>query len=79
VDSEEGEAFLFVNWSKWADMLEFMDYVQHAFYNASHWSFENSYSQLTATARGKQVGVPSSDSLLTLQGSLNSIHLEVYG
>ncbi|KUJ21887.1 uncharacterized protein LY89DRAFT_387139 [Mollisia scopiformis] len=32
-------------------MLEFMDYVQHAFYNASHWNFENSYSQLTATAR----------------------------
>ncbi|KAF4612851.1 hypothetical protein G7Y89_g15521 [Cudoniella acicularis] len=33
-------------------MLEFMDYVQHAFYNASHWNSENSYSQLTATARG---------------------------
>ncbi|TVY75720.1 Mitochondrial distribution and morphology protein [Lachnellula suecica] len=32
-------------------MLEFMDYVQHAFYNASHWNIENSYSQLTATAR----------------------------
>lgn len=28
-----------------------MDYVQHAFYDASHWNFENSYSQLTATAR----------------------------
>lgn len=35
-------------------MLEFMDYVQQAFYNASHWNLENSYSQLTATARGKQ-------------------------
>ncbi|KAH8600359.1 hypothetical protein B0O99DRAFT_649184 [Bisporella sp. PMI_857] len=32
-------------------MLEFMDYVQHAFYNASNWNYENSYSQLTATAR----------------------------
>lgn len=36
------------------DMLEFMDYVQLAFYNASRWNYENSYSQLTATARGKQ-------------------------
>ena len=33
-------------------MLEFMDYVQHAFYNASRWNYENSYSNLTATARG---------------------------
>ncbi|KAH6680565.1 mitochondrial distribution and morphology protein 10 [Halenospora varia] len=33
-------------------MLEFMDYIQNAFYNASHWNVENSYSQLTATARG---------------------------
>ena len=33
-------------------MLEFMDYVQHAFYNASNWNVENSYSHLTATARG---------------------------
>ncbi|KAK2629318.1 hypothetical protein QTJ16_000138 [Diplocarpon rosae] len=32
-------------------MLEFMDYVQHAFYTASHWNHENSYSHLTATAR----------------------------
>ncbi|KAG9239084.1 hypothetical protein BJ875DRAFT_366600 [Amylocarpus encephaloides] len=32
-------------------MLEFMDYVQQAFYNASRWNSENSYSQLTATAR----------------------------
>ena len=30
-----------------------MDYVQRAFYNASHWNIENSYSLLTATARGK--------------------------
>ena len=34
------------------NMLEFMDYIQHAFYNVSGWNFENSYSQLTATARG---------------------------
>ncbi|PQE05547.1 mitochondrial inheritance component MDM10 protein [Rutstroemia sp. NJR-2017a BBW] len=33
-------------------MLEFMDYVQHAFYNATRWNYENSYSQLTATAKG---------------------------
>ncbi|TAQ84622.1 hypothetical protein B7494_g7053 [Chlorociboria aeruginascens] len=32
-------------------MLEFMDYVQRAFYHASHWDHENSYSHLTATAR----------------------------
>ncbi|TVY12922.1 Mitochondrial distribution and morphology protein 10 [Lachnellula arida] len=32
-------------------MLEFMDYVQHSFYKASNWNTENSYSQLTATAR----------------------------
>jgi len=36
------------------NMLEFMDYVQHAFYNASNWNVENSYSHLTATARGQQ-------------------------
>ncbi|KAL3423975.1 hypothetical protein PVAG01_05722 [Phlyctema vagabunda] len=32
-------------------MLEFMDYVQHAFYKASGWDHEASYSHLTATAR----------------------------
>jgi len=32
-------------------MLEFMDYVQQSFYKASHWNEENSYSNLTATAR----------------------------
>ena len=31
-----------------------MDYVQHAFYNASNWNYENSYSHLTATARGME-------------------------
>jgi len=39
-------------------MLEFMDYVQHSFYKVSHWNTENSYSQLTATARGKQTANP---------------------
>jgi Mitochondrial distribution and morphology protein 10 len=34
------------------EMLEFMDFVQHAFYKASNWNVENSYSNLTATARG---------------------------
>jgi hypothetical protein len=37
------------------NMLEFMDYVQHAFYNVSLWNYENSYSHLTATARGKHI------------------------
>ncbi|CAG8976116.1 hypothetical protein HYALB_00002396 [Hymenoscyphus albidus] len=32
-------------------MLEFMEYVQQAFYDTTHWDRENSYSQLTATAR----------------------------
>jgi len=32
-------------------MLEFMDYVQHAFYRATNWDHENSYSHLIATAR----------------------------
>ncbi|KAL9043383.1 MAG: hypothetical protein Q9214_003427 [Letrouitia sp. 1 TL-2023] len=32
-------------------MLDFMDYVQIAFYEASHWNLDNSYGTLTATAR----------------------------
>ncbi|KAK7717205.1 Mitochondrial distribution and morphology protein 10 [Botryosphaeria dothidea] len=32
-------------------MLGFMDYVQNAFYEASHWNHDNSYSYLTATAQ----------------------------
>ncbi|KAF1982453.1 mitochondrial distribution and morphology protein 10 [Aulographum hederae CBS 113979] len=32
-------------------MLAFMDYVQHAFFNASQWNHDNSYSTLTATAK----------------------------
>jgi len=35
-------------------MIEFMDYVQNAFYSASLWDHDNSYSTLTATANGKQ-------------------------
>lgn len=30
-----------------------MDYVQNAFYSASLWDHDNSYSTLTATANGK--------------------------
>ena len=36
-------------------MLGFMDYVQNAFYEASHWNRDNSYGSLTATARGTYV------------------------
>lgn len=32
-------------------MLGFMDYVQNAFYEATHWNHDNSYSHLTATAQ----------------------------
>ncbi|KAF2103862.1 mitochondrial distribution and morphology protein 10 [Rhizodiscina lignyota] len=32
-------------------MFGFMDYVQHAFYNATHWNHDNSYANLTATAQ----------------------------
>ncbi|KFY14863.1 hypothetical protein V492_02361, partial [Pseudogymnoascus sp. VKM F-4246] len=32
-------------------MLEFMDFVQQSFYNASRWSHENNYTNLTATSR----------------------------
>ncbi|MCJ1256151.1 Mitochondrial distribution and morphology protein 10 [Lignoscripta atroalba] len=32
-------------------MLGFMDYVQNAFFSASHWNPDNSYGTLTATAR----------------------------
>jgi Mitochondrial distribution and morphology protein 10 len=46
---EEYGSHVFLN------MLEFMDYVQYAFYNVSHWNYENSYSHLTATARGEHI------------------------
>ncbi|KAL8940016.1 MAG: hypothetical protein Q9216_003039 [Gyalolechia sp. 2 TL-2023] len=39
-------------------MLDFMDYVQNAFYEASHWNRNNSYGALTATAQGKQLLLP---------------------
>ncbi|ELR05683.1 protein of unknown function DUF3722 [Pseudogymnoascus destructans] len=32
-------------------MLEFMDFVQQSFYNSSRWSYENNYTNLTATSR----------------------------
>lgn len=32
-------------------MLGFMDYVQNAFYEASHWNRDNSYGSLEDTAR----------------------------
>ena len=33
-------------------MREFMEYVQSAFYDATSWSRDNSYSSLNATADG---------------------------
>lgn len=33
-------------------MLAYMDYVQNAFYQATSWNPDNSYVNLTATARG---------------------------
>lgn len=35
------------------DMLDFMENVQNAFYEASHWNVDNSYGALNATARGR--------------------------
>ncbi|KAF2762686.1 hypothetical protein EJ05DRAFT_459447 [Pseudovirgaria hyperparasitica] len=32
-------------------MLGFMDYIQRAFYDATHWNIDNSYGSLTATAQ----------------------------
>lgn len=40
-------------------MLEFMDYVQHAFSRASGWDRNNSYGALTATARCTPPTLPS--------------------
>ena len=39
-------------------MLGFMDYVQQAFFTASHWNPDNSYGSLTATARGMLICYP---------------------
>jgi hypothetical protein len=36
-----------------SDMLDFMENVQNAFYEASHWNLDNSYGALNNTARGK--------------------------
>jgi hypothetical protein len=38
-------------------MLDFMENVQHAFYEASHWNVDNSYGALNATARGTLVSL----------------------
>jgi distribution and morphology protein 10 len=41
-------------------MLDFMENVQHAFYEASYWNVDNSYGALNATARGSlSLHVPS--------------------
>jgi hypothetical protein len=40
------------------DMLDFMENVQHAFYDASHWNVDNSYGALNATARGTPARLP---------------------
>ena len=40
-------------------MLDFMDYVQQAFFSATHWNRDNSYGALTATARGTHQSPPS--------------------
>lgn len=34
-------------------MLEFMDYIQLAFSEATHWNRDNSYSSLTTTTQCK--------------------------
>jgi distribution and morphology protein 10 len=34
-------------------MLDFMENVQNAFYEASHWNLDNSYGALNTTARGR--------------------------
>lgn len=39
-------------------MLDFMDYVQNAFYEASHWNRNNSYGTLTATSQGEHIHPP---------------------
>jgi hypothetical protein len=36
-----------------SDMLDFMENVQNAFYEASHWNLDNSYGALNITARGR--------------------------
>ena len=36
-----------------SEMLDFMENVQNAFYEASHWNLDNSYGALNNTARGR--------------------------
>lgn len=41
--------------------MDFMENVQHAFYEASHWNVDNSYGALNATARGGKVSISGID------------------
>ena len=52
-----------------AAMLEFMDFVQQSFYNASRWSYENNYTNLTATSRGELHELCAQRTMLTPSSS----------
>jgi hypothetical protein len=54
LEGEVWELLCRLGW-KGKKMIEFMEYVQNAFYNASNWNLDNSYSKLTATAQGLHV------------------------
>lgn len=43
-------------------MLDFMDTVQNAFYEASHWNVDNSYGALNTSARGMLPSWPVDES-----------------
>lgn len=51
-------------------MLDFMENVQHAFYEASHWNLDNSYGTLNATARGTSHNSFHPKTLLTVNASI---------
>ena len=51
-------------------MLDFMEHVQHAFNEASHWNLDNSYGTLNATARGTSHGPFRRKTLLTIHASI---------
>lgn len=51
-------------------MLDFMENVQHAFYEASHWNLDNSYGTLNATARGTSRYPFHRETLLTVYTSI---------
>jgi distribution and morphology protein 10 len=51
-------------------MLDFMETVQNAFYQASHWNVDNSYGTLNATARGTSLHLSVRELQLTLKGSI---------